>query len=206
MTDALFVRPITLSGQHVRLEPLHPAHFDALAPLAADPDLWRFMSFGNLGDPDALQAWIAGASAEQARGEGLAFAIIDAATGNAAGSTSLYDISVPHRRLEIGRTWLGRPHQRTALNTEAKRLLLEHCFETLGCYRVQLKTDTRNVRSQAAIERIGAIREGVLRSHMVMPDGFIRDTVLYSITHTEWPAVRRHLVEALTVTLETKTR
>ena len=190
---AFTVRPVTLTGHHVRLEPLAARHMGDLAPFCADRDLWRYMSFGDMGRPDALRVWLGEALEEQERGEGLAFAVVEAATGRAAGSTSLYDISVQHRRLEIGRTWLGRPYQRTALNTEAKFLLLGHCFEALGCHRVQIKTDARNTRSQAAIARIGATREGVLRAHMVMPDGFVRDTVMYSVIAAEWPAVRAHL-------------
>ncbi len=196
MIEFRAAEPVTLAGRHVRLEPLSSAHLADLAPLADDPEIWRFMSFADLRSPAALQGWVQKAQAEQARGEGIAFAVVDAASGQAVGSTSLYDISAPHRRLELGRTWLGKPYRRTALNTEAKRLLLEHCFETLGCHRVQIKTDSRNLRSQAAIERIGAAREGVLRSHMVMPDGFVRDTVMYSIIAAEWPSVRTRL-EAL---------
>jgi RimJ/RimL family protein N-acetyltransferase len=128
-----------------------------------------------------------------ARGQEVAYAVLDLAAGSAVGSTSLYDVSTRHRHLEIGRTWLGRPAWRTAVNTECKLLLLEHCFERLDALRVQLKTDARNLRSQAAIERLGAVREGVLRHHMVMPDGYVRDTVMYSVIAPEWPAVRARL-------------
>ncbi|HRJ48186.1 MAG TPA: GNAT family protein, partial [Opitutaceae bacterium] len=121
------------------------------------------------------------------------FAVIRRADGRAVGSTSYLDIAPEHRRIEIGWTWLGAEARRTAINTECKYLLLRHAFETLGCGRVQLKTDARNLRSQAAIERIGAKREGVLRRHLVMPDGFVRDTVMFSILAEEWPAVKARL-------------
>ena len=113
--------------------------------------------------------------------------------GEAVGGTTLFDYSEPNRRLEIGYTWLARPAWRTAINTEAKYLLLSHAFEVLGCNRVQLKTDLRNLRSQAAIARLGAAREGVLRSHMVMPDGHVRDTVMFSLVAAEWPTAKARL-------------
>jgi RimJ/RimL family protein N-acetyltransferase len=131
--------------------------------------------------------------AAQARGEGLAFAIIDQGRGEAVGGTTYMDVAMADRRLEIGNTWLGRAAWRTAINTEAKLLLLRHAFETLGCHRVQMKTDARNLRSQAAIERLGAKREGVLRQHLVLPDGFVRDTVMYSVIAAEWPGVKARL-------------
>jgi RimJ/RimL family protein N-acetyltransferase len=121
------------------------------------------------------------------------FAIVLRASGRAVGSTRYIDIRRAHRGLEIGWTWIGREWQRTAVNSECKRLLLEHAFEVLGALRVQLKTDARNTRSQRAIERLGAKREGVLRAHMVLADGFVRDSVMYSVIAAEWPSVKQGL-------------
>jgi RimJ/RimL family protein N-acetyltransferase len=183
----------TLTHQHARLEPLALHHFDDLSRFNADPDIWRYIPFQNMETPEGFRAWMERAASEPERGTGYAFAIIDIASNTAVGSTSLYDISHQDKHVEIGRTWLGRPYQRTALNTECKYLLLQYCFDTLGCIRVQLKTDARNLKSQAAIERIGAVREGVLRAHIVMPDGYLRDTVMYSVLAPEWPDVCHNL-------------
>jgi RimJ/RimL family protein N-acetyltransferase len=140
-----------------------------------------------------MHAQIAADLEVQAKGTVVLFAQVEQATGRAVGRTSYLNISRRDRGLEIGSTWLGRPWQRTSLNTEAKYLLLRHAFEVLGAVRVQFKTDLRNVQSQRAIERLGAAREGVLRKHMLVRDGFIRDSVLYSILAEEWPAVKDRL-------------
>ncbi len=191
------VSPITLSGRHVRLEPLTHAHAPDLLRAAQDPEIWRHLPFGSLTDPERMRWVISKALAEQAAGAWLPFAVIDAVRGCAVGSTSYLEI-VPHdERLEIGATWLAREAWRTAVNTECKFLLLRHAFETLGCRRVQLKTDLRNERSQIAIERLGAVREGVLRAHMRRADGSQRDTVMYSIIASEWPAVKERLEKSL---------
>jgi RimJ/RimL family protein N-acetyltransferase len=134
----------------------------------------------------------------QAKGTLIVFTQVDQASGRGVGRTTFMNISRRDRGLEIGGTWLGRPWQRTGINTEAKYLLLRHAFEELGAVRVQLKTDARNLRSQAAIERLGAVREGVLRQHMLVRDGFIRDTVMYSIIDMEWPAVKKRLEMRMT--------
>lgn len=187
------LRRVTLEGRHVRLEPLSLTHFEGLRAHCAAAEVWQHMSIGSLEESAALRAWLEQAVGEPERGQGLPFAIVSRETGQAVGSTTLYDFSAEHRRVEVGRTWLGRAVWRTAVNTEAKRLILGHAFEALGLNRVQLKTDARNVRSQAAIARLGAVREGVLRAHMVLPDGYVRDTVMFSITATEWPGVRARL-------------
>jgi RimJ/RimL family protein N-acetyltransferase len=189
--------PITLTGRHVWLEPLTLNHASDLEPLAADQELWRYMPFESLDDPGRLRAWIRALAGESGTGHGLAFACIDFASRRAVGMTTYMDVSARDLRLEIGRTWLGRPYWRTAMNTECKYLLLAHAFEKLGCNRVQLKTDGRNLRSQAAIERLGAVKEGILRSHMVTSTGFVRDTVVYSIIAAEWPAVKGRLQEMM---------
>ncbi len=185
------VRPVTLEGQAARLEPLTPGHAGRLAAAGADPRIWEFTTGGPLATDEAAARYIAAAL-----DGAVPFAIVDRASGQVVGSTRYFDIRPRDRGLEIGYTWLGLPFQRTAINTECKCLLLHHAFETLGAERVQLKTDRRNLRSQEAIERIGGVREGVLRRHMVLPDGSWRDTVMYSIVRPEWPAVKRRL-EAL---------
>lgn len=185
--------PVTLTGPHVRLEPLARSHAADLLLVGAEADIWRYLPRAAplaLGD---IETWIEAAHQEQAKGVRIPFAVIDASNGRAVGSTSYLDISPKDRRIEIGWTWLGAPARRTPINTECKYLLLRHAFETLGCGRVQLKTDQRNLRSQAAIERIGGIKEGVLRQHMVQPDGFVRDSVYYSIIASEWPGVKSRL-------------
>lgn len=147
-----------------------------------------------------MRGWIDAAwdrsGGERQRRE-LPFAILDRASGRAAGSTRYLEIRPEHRGLEIGWTWLGRAYRRTAVNTECKYLLLRHAFEVMGAVRVQLKTDARNLASQRAIERIGGVREGVLRRHMVLADGFVRDSVMFSVTDTEWPGARERLLKLL---------
>jgi RimJ/RimL family protein N-acetyltransferase len=182
----------TLEGARIRLEPLGEGHHGALCAVGLDDELWRW-SPRPLRTPADMAAYIAFALAERTAGGALPFAIIEKATGQAIGSTRFGAIEPAHRRVEIGWTWLGRSWQRTAANTEAKYLLLRHAFETLGCIRVELKTDALNVRSRAAIRRIGAQEEGTLRSHMITASGRIRDTVYYSILDGEWPGVKRNL-------------
>jgi RimJ/RimL family protein N-acetyltransferase len=187
-------RPITLAGRHVRLEPLTPEHApDLFDALMADPSIWRWRTVTPPETLDGLRQQIAEALEAQTRGAVVAFAQIARATGRAVGGTTYMNISRKDRGLEIGNTWLGKPWQRTGINTEAKYLLLRHAFEGLGAVRVQLRTDGRNLQSQAAIERLGAVREGVLRKHMLLHDGFLRDTVVYSILDDEWPAVKDRL-------------
>lgn len=182
-----------LEGQHARLEPLAALHAPDLLAAAQDDALWLYMPIARPRTPADVERMIAGALAAQDRGEQLPFAILERAGGRAIGSTRYLDLRLEHRGLEIGWTWITPAYQRSAINTECKLLLLTHAFESLGCLRVQLKTDARNLRSQAAIERLGATREGVLRKHYVLWDGYVRDTVMYSITDEQWPEVRRRL-------------
>ncbi|MFC4257605.1 GNAT family N-acetyltransferase [Marinobacter lacisalsi] len=186
-----------LEGQHVRLEPLSEAHVDGLFDIGQQQDDWAYLPTG---------AFTSRADAEQWVQQGLAFArkelhypyvLVEPATGDLMGSTRYLNVRPRDHGLEIGYTWLGRDYQRTAVNTEAKFLLLRHAFETLGAFRVELKTDARNLRSQKAIERLGAKREGVLRRHMVVQDGYVRDSVMFSITDLDWPEVRVGLLEKL---------
>lgn len=144
--------------------------------------------------PEAVDAYV---EALSRLSDVLAFAMVLQEEGSAVGVSTYMDIRPEHLGLEIGRTWIGRDHQGTRVNPGAKLLMLRHAFETLGCQRVQLKTDLRNTQSQRAIEKLGAVKEGVLRKQMVMPDGFVRDTVMYSITADEWPAVEARLLERL---------
>ncbi len=142
---------------------------------------------------DAMREWIETALARQAAGEALPFAIVHRASGRVAGSTRFMEISAPNRRVEIGWTWLGKEFQRTAVNTEAKFLLLRHAFEVLGCLRVEFKTDALNAASRKALARIGATEEGTLRSHMVTASGRVRDSVYFSVIAAEWASVRERL-------------
>jgi N-acetyltransferase len=186
------VRPVTLQGRHVRLEPLTMAHHVALWQIARDPDLWRW-SASVMNAPDDLRRYMDAALRDQAEGRSLPFATVAQAAGIPVGSTRFGNIDPPHRRAEIGWTWLGAEWQRTAVNTEAKWLMLRHAFETWGCMRVELKTDVLNQASRAAISRLGAKEEGVFRKHMLTESGRVRDTVYYSILDEEWPALKARL-------------
>jgi N-acetyltransferase len=188
---------VVLAGRHVRLEPLSRAHVGDLAVAGADAEVWRWLRFPAPRDGDDMARIVASLLARAHAGELVPFAQVETAGGRAVGVTTYDDLALEDRRIEIGGTWLGRPWWRTAINTEAKLLLLEHAFETLGVNRVSLKTDHRNERSQAAIARLGAVREGVLRAHMLRPDGTVRDTVYFSILAAEWPAVKARLRERL---------
>ncbi len=185
--------PVVLYGEHVRLEPLDHRHADDLLELSTADEIWRYMPVTRPPDRDTMLSLIDKAWKAAAEGAEIPFAIIDDRTDRAVGSTRFLEIRRPDRALEIGWTWLAIPSQRTPANTEAKYLLLRHAFEDLGALRVQLKTDGRNERSQRAIERIGAVREGVLRHHRLMWDGVYRDTVYYSVLAPEWPAVKSRL-------------
>ncbi len=193
--------PVTLKGRHVRLEPLEPRHLAGLAAAGAeDPDVFRFMTLSPI--TAGWETWYAEAMAGQASGRYVAWATVLAADGRPIGSTRFGDLEPAHGRVEIGWTWLGGPYQRTAANTEAKYLQLRHAFEDLGANRVAFKTDLRNERAQRALERIGGVREGVLRQHIRLPDGFIRDSVYYSILASEWPGVRARLEQRIAEKLE----
>ena len=185
---------ITLAGRFVRLEPIEERHRDdLLAAAGEDPVTFRYMGTDLSVGASACPAYLADAR----RPEFVAWATVDAATGRAIGATRFGDIAPEHGRVEIGWTWVAPSHQRSATNTETKLLQLTYAFEDLGATRVALKTDGRNLRSQAAIERLGARREGTLRRHMRLPDGYIRDTVYFSILAEEWPAVKARLDERL---------
>lgn len=187
------ITPVTLSGRAVRLEPLSLEHVPGLARVGLDESIWRFMRYGWIQSEGQMQQWVEELLRLQQTGSDLPFAVIHLESGQPAGSTRYLEISHRDRSVEIGGTWYGLTFQRTVVNTECKYLLLSHAFERLGCIRVQLKTDLRNERSQRAIERLGAVKEGVLRNHMLLPDGTIRHSVYYSIIESEWPEVKRRL-------------
>jgi N-acetyltransferase len=185
--------PVELEGTLARLEPLTLDHADDLFAVAQNEEIWRYMPVPTPRCVEDVRAWIQEALNLQAGGAVLPFVIIERATGRVIGSTRYLDISARDRHVEIGWTWLAQAHWRTPLNTECKFLLLRHAFESLGCIRVALKTDLRNERSQRAIERIGGVREGVLRRVVINHDGHQRSSVYYSILDDEWPAVKAQL-------------
>jgi len=188
----MLVTPVTLEGRHVRLEPLTKTHLPGLAAVGLDEELWRWIPTP-VRTSEEMVAYIDSALKEQERGVSLPFALVEKSTGRAIGSTRYGNIDRTHRRVEIGWTWVARDWQRTAVNTEAKYLLLRHAFESLGCIRVELKTDSLNERSRAAILRIGAREEGTFRNHMMTASGRIRHSVYYSIIDSEWPEAKRRL-------------
>jgi RimJ/RimL family protein N-acetyltransferase len=192
MTPEMIVTPVTLEGRHVRLEPLAKAHLAGLAEVGLDKELWRWIPTA-VRTREEMAVYIQTALDEQERGVSSPFAILEKATGRAIGSTRYGNIDRTHHRVEIGWTWVAREWQRTAMNTEAKYLLLKHAFESLGCMRVELKTDSLNEKSRAAILRIGAKEEGIFRNHMITASGRIRHSAYYSIIDSEWPAVKARL-------------
>jgi RimJ/RimL family protein N-acetyltransferase len=195
MSTEPWIRPVTLEGRLVRLEPLRPDHLADLAEVAFDPHLWRWTIARPI-DLPTLEAWLTAALDAAEAGTERPFATIDQASGRAIGSTRFLNIVSEHRRLEIGWTWIAGSYQRTGANREAKLLQLGHAFEDLGANRVEFKTDSLNEQSRAALLGIGATFEGIFRNHMVMPDGRLRHSAYYSVVREAWPAVRARL-EAL---------
>ena len=191
-----FVQPVTLRSNGLRLEPLALAHEDGLAAAAADGQLWR-LRVTSVPEPQETRAYIETALQMREQGNRFAFAVIDEATGRVLGSTSFHDIIPAVRRVEIGYTWYARSVQRSHVNTTCKLLMLGHAFDQLGCHVVGWRTDNFNFASQAAIERLGAKKDGVIRGHALRRDGTIRDTVMYSMTAGEWPEARAQLLYLL---------
>jgi RimJ/RimL family protein N-acetyltransferase len=187
------VEPVTLEGKFVRLEPMSEAHAPGLFLVGNDPSIWRYMLYGNIDSQEDMAAWVRDILSRKAAGTDQPFAVLHKESGKVAGATRYLEIRPAHRGLEIGGTWYGVEFQRTPVNTECKYLLLRHAFETLGSIRVQFKADSRNERSLKAIERIGAVREGALRNHMILEDGTYRHSVYFSILDTEWPEVKTRL-------------
>jgi N-acetyltransferase len=190
------LEPVTLEGSRVRLEPLSLDHIPGLADVAFDPAIWRWTLARPTNEAD-LRAWAEAAIAGRDAGTELPFATIDRASGRPIGSSRYMNIVLEHRRLEIGWTWVAPAFQRTGANREAKLLMLGHAFDTLGCRRVEFKTDSRNEPSRTALLGIGATFEGIFRNHMVMPDGPMRHSAYYSVIDSEWPAVRTALEAGL---------
>jgi RimJ/RimL family protein N-acetyltransferase len=188
--------PVTLEGRYITLEPLAERHAPDIYDVMQDEEVCRYLAWAPPRRLDETLELIRQAGALMARGESIVFVPIWKATGRAIGSTRLLDVRPRDRQVEIGSTFLARDYWRTAANTESKYLFLRHCFETLGCVRVALKTDGRNVRSQEALTRLGAVREGTLRKHMNVR-GYQRDTVYFSILDTEWPNIRERLFARL---------
>jgi RimJ/RimL family protein N-acetyltransferase len=186
-------RPTTLAGAHAIVTPLERRHAADLYAAGRDDAAWVYMPRPALRSVEDAESMVRQAIVDAEGGGEAAFAILEAASGRAVGSTRFLDIQRAHRALEIGWTWIGVPWQRTAINTECKLLLLGHAFDVHGAHRVTLKTDERNERSQRAIERIGGVREGVLRRHRVCWDGSVRDSVYYGIVDAEWPGVKTRI-------------
>ena len=193
-----YTTPVTLSGEIVRLEPLSVGHVPALAAAGRDPVIWEHMLYGVVDTHEKMLRFVQDLLQRQQRGTDLPFTVVLRASGQAIGCTRYLDIQPHNRSVEIGGTWYAPAYQRTGVNTEAKLLLLTYAFEQLQTVRVQFKTDVLNLRSQLAIERLGAVKEGVLRNHLVRPDGSLRSSVYYSILAQEWPGVRVRLTGFLT--------
>ena len=190
------IKPVTLSGTSVRLEPMTLAHAAALSRVGLEPELWRWIP-SPVTTAEEMHRYVTTALDELQRGVSLPFVIVDQASGQIIGSTRYGNIEVAHRRLEIGWTWLTPAFQRSRANTEAKLLLLTHAFEILGMHRVELKTDALNAKSRAAIGRIGATQEGIFRRHMITASGRVRDTVYFSIIDSEWPSIKTRLLDKI---------
>jgi RimJ/RimL family protein N-acetyltransferase len=188
---------VILNGKTVRLEPLAESHIHELAVAGKDRSIWKFMLYGEPITGESMQYWVKDILNRRDGGDENPFVVIYKASGNVIGSTRYMEMKSEYKGLEIGGTWYAVEYQHTGVNTECKYLLLKYAFEVLGCIRVQFKTDLRNTRSQKAIERLGAQKEGVLRNHMITPEGVRRDSVYYSILDIEWPKVKNGLEKKL---------
>lgn len=191
-----YVEPVTLTQRGVQLVPLGLEHEAGLRAAAADGELWN-LRVTSVPAPDETTAYIRTALQARAAGDRFAFAVLDELSGRVLGSTSYHDILPTVKRVEIGYTWYAKSVQRTAVNTTCKLMLLAHAFDTLGCHVVGWRTDNFNFASQAAIERLGAKKDGVIRGHALRRDGTVRDTVMYSLAQGEWPEVRAQLLYLL---------
>jgi RimJ/RimL family protein N-acetyltransferase len=187
-----WIEPVTLVGEHVKLVPLSFEHEQGLANAAADGELWKLW-YTSIPTPEATRDWVAAALVMRDTLGAHPFAVIDTESGDVVGSTRFFNVEAAHRRLEIGHTWYAKRVQRSPLNTEAKLLLLSHAFDTLKTIAVEFRTHFMNQQSRAAIARLGARQDGILRNHQIGRDGIYRDTVVFSIVEAEWPAVRANL-------------
>lgn len=189
---ARFIEPVTLRGAVVTIEPLARSHLEGLRAAAADGELWRLW-FTSVPAPDRVDVYVDTALSWRETKDAMPFVVRENASGDIVGCTRYFNVEPEHRRLEIGYTWYAKRVQRTSVNTESKLLLLSHAFEALKCIAVEFRTSWFNFRSRAAIARLGAKQDGVLRNHQISPDGVYRDTVVFSILESEWPQVKRHL-------------
>ena len=187
-----FIEPVTLKGAHATLEPLTRDHEAALATAAADGEIWRLW-YTSVATPEKMAGYIGVALDMRERAGAMPFVVRENATGDIVGCTRYFNVDATNRRLEIGHTWYAKRAQRSAINTECKLLLLTHAFEKLRCIAVEFRTHWFNHASRAAIARLGAKQDAVLRNHQISPDGSYRDTVVFSIIESEWPAVKQHL-------------
>jgi N-acetyltransferase len=193
---AVKVEPVTLAGKVVTLAPLEIGHVPALCSIGLDPELWKW-TVTQINSESEMLGYVETALDEQRRGIALPFVTIHLPTNGIVGSTRFGNIDTANKRVEIGWTWIARRFQRTAVNTEAKFLMLQHAFETLGCIRVEFKTDSFNEKSRNALLRIGATQEGIFRNHMIVSTGRLRHSVYFSIINSEWPAVKQDLLQKL---------
>jgi N-acetyltransferase len=197
----VIIEPVMLEGSHVRLEPMQESHYEVLQVAGSDEDLWRWYPVPAF-TPQQMKDYVRAALEAQAAETALPFVTIERSGNTLIGSTRFMNIDKPNRRVEIGSTWIVKPWQRTAINTEAKYLMLRHAFETLGCIRVEFKTDALNQQSRNAILRVGAKEEGIFRQHIVTWTGRLRDSVYFSILDKEWPEVKSALEAKLTASHE----
>ena len=195
--EELWRKPVSLAGKVVRLEPLAITDIPGLVLAGKDESIWKYMLYGNLSIPENMYGWVKEMLTRQANGDDLPFIVISKLSGQVIGSTRYLEMRPVHRSLEIGGTWYAPEFQRTKVNTECKYLLLEYAFEKLKCIRVQFKVDAQNAHSIRAIERLGAVREGVLRNHLILPNGRWRDSIYFSILDREWQDVKTQLEQRL---------
>ena len=196
-TKDLWITPVTLTSKVVRLVPMSLFHIPALTQAGQDENIWKYMLYANLTTADSMTSWVQDILNRQKEGTDLAFTVIHLRTGKVVGATRYLEMHPLQRSLEIGGTWFAPEFQGTAVNPGCKYLMLKYAFEKLKCIRVQFKADVRNEKSVRAIEKLGAVREGVLRNHYILPDGTFRDSVYYSILDREWPTVKKLLERRL---------
>jgi RimJ/RimL family protein N-acetyltransferase len=195
--EELWKMPITLEGKIVRLEPLSETHIPGLVNAGKDESIWKYMVYGDLSNPDRMTEWVSELLRYQSEGTDLPFTVLLQEKYKIVGATRFLEMHPNHRSLEIGGTWYTPEYQRTVVNAECKYLLLKYAFEEMNCIRVQFKADVRNEHSIHAIERLGAVREGILRNHYILKDGTFRDSVYFSILDREWPDIKKRLEERL---------
>ncbi len=192
------IEPVVLEGEFVRLEPMRVDHLPALCRVGLDPTLWELTANIVKNETD-LERYVRSALADQMQAKAVPFVTIERESGTVVGSTRFGNIDVANRKTEIGWTWINPQWQRTAINTEAKLLMLTHAFEIWKCVRVELKTDVKNDLSRSAMKRIGCVEEGILRNHMITESGRFRDSIYFSIIESEWPTVKEKLTSKLLV-------